>query len=232
MKTSVKIPFLERIPLKRAGRLDGKRGLIHEDGHSHWTSPFLDKELHHFQQISFIKWTAVGNGRNDLLSKLGNLAYSTRFTLTKLEKAQAALKEAEQHPLPDTRKPGEETLAKQQLENRRKAERRQLLAPQVRRIQELKKHFADQRDKCADLYSQLLEEHFRTRMECEQLTERTLQRISVYWNAALRRNRDLPAASGIELPPIAENLYMDRHKVLFEEIDMLLSCHPEKEESV
>ena len=61
-------------------------------------------------------------------------------------------------------------------------------------------------------------------MICTRVKEHLLQRMDVYWNAALHKhseNARMPAVPSIEVTSRAEIAYMELHKVLMQKAEMI-----------
>ena len=222
MKMIKNVRFFERRRLKKAGRFDGKRGLPRNDGDGRWISPFLDQEVRTFQQ-SVDQWKALLADKLPLYAQLGNQLDGIDLTLSRLAEARDRLHQADSQPYPTGCKPGEEGLSEMQLLARRKAERKRQLAPLSGRIAALQDQLTQQLDACSQLYGQLLEEHHKVRLHCEAMKRYILRRVDFYWDAALRRNPELPTLPAVKVSSGAEALYMEAHKELFLRAELLIS---------
>ena len=220
------IGFFEGIVLKITGRIDGTRNLPRECDDGHWISPHLDREVHSYDEFSSRMWGQLQIEEEDEYVRLGALMDSIVHTKAQLKTARAELKDALAYEgVPSTsRKHGESKLTEAQVATRRANERAKRLAVFRSRIGALQSRFDSKVDEFLTLRNKIIEDNNSTRMICTRVKEHLLQRMDVYWNAALHKhseNARMPAVPSIEVTSRAEIAYMELHKVLMQKAEMI-----------
>lgn len=227
-KGSIKgIGFWEALFLKVKGRIDGARNLPREDSDGHWLSPHLDKELHCYGEFSARIWGHLQIEEEEAYARLAVLMDSLVRIKSQLESAETDLAAALscEVGVDTSRKHGESRLTEAQVATRRARERTERLAVFRSRIGTLQNHFDSEMSEFLTLRNKIIEDNNSTRMICVRVKEHLLQRIDVYWHAALHKhseNAQMPAVPSIEVTSLAEIAYMEPHKILMQRAEMLV----------
>ena len=230
-----KLGLLENLSQQLAGYLDGTRALPRESGDGGWTSPHIDEEIRAYEESASKIWGTLQIEEEEANVQLGELTDSVTAVRKQLEAAReelAAVSAREQEEQP-VRKNGEERLTDAQVKARRVNERARRLEPLVKRINELQEAQETAAQEFRKLYSRVAEDENSTRMICNRLKDHTLQRLSVYWNAALKKHPKgsvMPAVPSIEITCQAEEVYKKLHTALLKKAEASGLMHPEEKE--
>lgn len=221
------IGFFEGIRLKTAGRIDGSRNLPRECGNGHWSSPYIDRELHAFYEFSSKIWAHLQIEEEDEYASLGELTDSLTYTKSELQSAEADLAAAlvRNEKSDASRRSGESRLTDAQVKARRNHERAKELEPLRNHIDILQNKIVNAVDELSVLRNKIIEDNNSTSMICTKVKNHLLQRLDVYWNAALSKqleNTKMPAVPSIEINSCAETVYMEHHKALMQKAEILI----------
>lgn len=220
------VGFFEKIGLKIAGIIDGKRSLPRENKTGIWLSPHLDREVRSYDEFASHMWGHLQIEEEAAYAHLGELMDSIVHTSTLLEEAKADLKEAAEHEeTADTsRKHGEDKLTEAQVAARRANESAKRLAPLKARVGSLQNKLTSEIDEFSELRNRILENNNSTRMICNRVKDHLHQRLDIYWDAALRKHPDnarMPVIPCVETASRAEDVYMEPHKLLMQRAESL-----------
>ena len=220
------VRFSEKIGLKIAGYIDGKKSLPRENSSGDWISPHLDREVRSYDEFASCMWGHLQIEEEAAYAHLGELMDSLVHTRTLLEEAKADLKEAAEHEkTADTsRRHGEGKLTEAQVAARRANERAKRLTPLKARVNLLQNKLNSETDEFSELRNRILEDNNSIRMICNRVKDHLHQRMDVYWNAALRKHPDntrMPAIPCVEVASRAEGVYMEPHKLLMQRAELL-----------
>lgn len=220
------VGFFEKIGLKIAGFIDGRRSLPRENPAGGWVSPHLDREVHSYDEFASQMWGHLQIEEEKAYAHLGELMDSLVHTRTLLEEAKTALVEAtEDEKSADTsRMYGESKLTDGQVIARRANERAKRLAPLKTRVSSLQNKLSSEIDEFSELRNRILEDNNSTRMICNRVKDHLLQRMDVYWNAVLWKHPDntrMPVVPRVEVESRAEAVYMEPHTLLMQRAESL-----------
>lgn len=217
---------IEAIKLKIAGHIDGAGGLPRMIDDNHWNSPFMNREINSYEEFCSRIWGSLQLENEDSYSYLDGLIRNIQQTQVLLEEAKYNLSAAT-HFDPQTdavRKKGEEHLTEAQVKSRRAAEREKRLAPLRSKVRALEDKLSAEMTELSELHSQLVEDENTTRIICHRVKAHTLQRLDLYWNAALKKHTDsggMPAVLAIDLTFLAEQVYKEAHEKLMDQVETL-----------
>ena len=222
------VGFFEGVVLKIIGRIDRTRNLPRECADGYWISPHLDREVRSYDEFASRIWGQLQIEEEKEYIKLSVLLDSIVHTKAQLKTARAELKEAMTYEgAPGTyRKHGESKLTESQVATRRARERFKRLAVFRSRVDALQSRLDSQVDEFLTLHNKIIEENNSTRMICDRVKHHLLQRMDVYWNAALPRrseNARMPTVPSVEVTSRAEIAYMEPHKALMQKAEIFLS---------
>ncbi len=220
------IGMFEKLGLKIAGTIDGARGLPRDDGNGQWQSPHLSRELHSYDEFCAKIWGRRQIAREKDYARLGSLMVfivrtEAQHALASVELQDRADERAESSR---SRRSGESKVSDDVIASRRARERDILLAPFAGKVANLQSQLDSATGQFSDLRSELIEDNNAVRMICTRVKNHVMQRIDVYWNAAMRRHPDkvkMPAVPSVELTSDAEEAYLEPHKEMMEMADML-----------
>lgn len=221
------VGLLEKSKMKRAGRSDGKRGLPRKCEDGIWTSPFLQKEMHAYDEYATRMWCDCQMLEETEYARLHMLIDSVLQKKEQLRKEMNNLVAAEtqEDALCTLRKIGESSLTDDQVASRRKRESEKKLAPMRIRISTIECEIDKLCTECSDVYNRMIETHNTTRMVCQETKDHVLQRIAVYWNSMLKKHPDkdkMPVVPTFELTSRSEDAYMSLHERLIHKADELI----------
>ena len=223
------IGFFEGIKLRITGLLDGFRKLPKEAPDGRWNSPFINQELHCFDEFSSKMYGNLQVEEEHKYARISDLTKSLADTECQLASANKILEAA--IALESTskliRRHGEDRLSDQQVEARRSNERAARLASYHNAVRQLEDKLATAKEEIAVISSEITEDNNTTRLICARVRDHLLQRLDLYWSAALRSHPDrarMPVIPDIPVESGAESLYMKPHT------HQLSSGNPFKEE--
>lgn len=218
--------FFECLNLRIAGHIDGSRNLPREEGEGFWMSPYLDRELHSYEEFTAHIWDNLQAEEEAAYVRLGELMDSLVHTMSQLNDARADL-EAMIHyeeTAETFRKFGEDKLTDAQVKARRASESAKRIALPREHISTLQSKLTVETDEFSALCNKILENNNSARMACNCLKDHVLQRIDVYWNSALHKHAEngrMPAAPSVEIVCAAEEIYMKSHKAIMKRAEFL-----------
>lgn len=216
--------WTEALGLKIAGRRDGQQGLPREDGNGSWTSPFVSREADSYEEFCSRMWSMLQLETESDFAKLNALTDSIPLTRRRIAEAEDALEQAEQEVIHFTRRKGEENLTEDQVHARRKREQERSMAPVVLQLRQLNEQLEVQLAEFSRLHCRLEEDANTIRMAVNSVREHTLQRMDIYWNAALREHPEgmrMPVTPGAMLSGRSEETYLALHRALNEKAEAL-----------
>lgn len=219
------VGFFESIPLKIAGRIDGKRGLPREDN-GVWASAHIEKEVRSYDEFSSKMWGQLQIEEEKAYARLGELMDSVVHIRTQLEGAERELEEsiAIESNADKSRKYGESKLTDAQVVARRTEEGNKRIAPKRSRVASLQGQLTSEIDEFSRVRSKIIEDNNSVRMICNRVRDHLYQRLAVYWNAAMRKHpkRDMmPVTPALEVYFTSEDVYMKPHMILMQKAELL-----------
>jgi hypothetical protein len=228
------VGFLEGTGLKIIGYIDGKRGLPRESVTGEWVSPHLDRELRSFDEFNSRIWGRLQIEEEASYAHLGEQMDSINRNKKLLEEAKKDLEEAKKKEKTNdtSRKRGESRLTEAQIIERRARESEKRLVAYKNRVSSLENKITSEIEEFSALRNRVVEDNNSTRMICNRVKDHLFQRIDVYWNSALRKhpeNKRMPIIPSIICASIAEEAYMDSHRHLMKDADLLYQRALEEE---
>ncbi len=226
--------LFENIYLKFVGYIDGAKGLPCENTDGNWTSPHLNRELHSYDEFTSYVWGCLQIEKKEDYVRLGELIDSLTHTKSQLEILEMNLASAlsEEKEVPFIRKQGENKLTDAQVAARRRNEKSRRLAGLKSHISNLQNKFLGEIDEFSALRNQIIEDNNSTRLLCNKVKDHLLQRLDVYWNAALAKHPQserMPVVPSLEVCSQSENIYMEPHKILMQKGEFISRSKGEKE---
>lgn len=218
--------FVEKICLKIAGYIDGKRGLPRNDQSGNWVSPYLDREVRSYDEFASRMWGQLQIEEESSYAALGKLMDSLLHTKALLSDARADLAAAYEHEKATdaVRKHGESKLTEAQVVSRRANEKAKRLAIHKNRVSALQSKLDSEVDEFSKLRNKIIEDNNSTRMIVTRVRDHLYQRLDCYWNAALSKHPDntqMPTIPCVDAASRAECVYMEHHKLLMQKADLL-----------
>ena len=219
------INFLSRLRLWWRGIWDGARGYPRpDDAGGRYSSPFIHREIADYQALCSQMWSELQQTEADVLSKVQRLSASLAQAKKELACNRAALTTSHTASAELQRYKGESHLSDPQIQARRTREKAKAQAPLYQKVERLERQVEGLSAQVYTLYIQLEEDANTVRLLTQTAYSHTLQRISIYWDAALSRLPDkqsAPHAYG-ELAPDAQTIYLQAHQekmdALFKEL--------------
>lgn len=220
------VGFIEKIGLKIAGFIDGKRGLPRKEETGEWISPHLIREIHAYDEFTSKMFGSLQIEQETSYAHLGELMDSIVNTRMLLAEAEEDLDKAfdEEKNTDISRKYGESKLTDEQVVARRTNEKSKRLAPFQARVCSLQEKLTSETVEFSELRNLIIEEINSTRMICKRVEEHIHQRIAVYYNSALRKHPDnnrMPAAPCVDIVSNAEIVYLNPHRVIMQKAELL-----------
>lgn len=212
-----KLGFFEAIKPKLVGRRDGVKGLPRQDKNDYWNSAFIDQEINSYEEFSTSMWATLQMESEESFARLNELYFNVLKTHEFLEEAKLALSRESSLEIDTSRRTGEEQLSVEKVVARRTAEREKRLVPLKSKIASYECKIAENVEEFNKLHSRLAEDSNTTRLICNQVKDHTLQKLDVYWNAALKKHpqsAEMPVVPAVVFANRAEQTYMELHAKL------------------
>ena len=228
VKCKKQVGFLESVKLKCAGYIDGTRGLPKMTDNNCWNSAFINREINGYEELCSYIWAIHQLESKESYIRLDELTGNILQTKEFLKEAKYDLSVAghdEEHSNV-VRKNGEEKLTDAQVQFRRANEKEKHLAQFRSRVSVLEGELASGIAEFSELYGRLAEDDNTIRMICHCLKTHTLQRLDVYWNAALKKHPasgTMPAVLKVEVILKAEQKYIEMHKKKMDKAKMFIA---------
>lgn len=220
------VGFLESIPLKIAGRNDGKHGLPREsDGK--WTSPHIEREMRSYDEFASRMWGKLQIEEEKDYARLEELMNSVVHIKTQLDSAENEFTKAKasENVVDNTRKNGESKLTEAQVTARRAKESEKRLTPVKNKVSSLETKLTSEIDEFSAVRAKIIEDNNSTRMICNRVRDHLYQRLAIYWNSALHNHSEstkMPVLPCVDIIFHSEDIYMKPHyKVLMEKAELL-----------
>lgn len=220
------VGFFESIPLKTAGRNDGKHGLPREaDGK--WMSPHIERETRSYDEFSSRMWGKLQIEEEKDYARLEELINSVVHIKTQLDNAKEEFAKAKSSEsiVDNTRKNGESKLTDAQVIARRAKESEKRLIPVKNKVSLLEAKLTSEIDEFSAVRAKIIENNNSTRMICNRVRDHLYQRLAVYWNSALHNHSEsskMPVLPCADIIFNSEDVYMKPHyKVLMEKAELL-----------
>lgn len=197
------IGWFEKRALVRIGKKNGKIGLPREGADGKWNSPFIAKELKIYEELIARLLGEYQTNNEESFAKINVLLDRLEENKKTLEGLDAVSYE---------RKNGESKMSDKQIVARRLSERGRLTGP-------LKKQIADDTRELIDLIHKVEEERNTIAMICQRVKERTMARLTVYWEAAFTYHTDnsrMPVVPDVKFVDETETVFNNQHKDTFE----------------
>lgn len=216
--------FFEKIGMKYAGWVDGRKGLLRCDTDGVWHSSILKHEVDTYEEICAKQFGLLKVEEEDNYKKINILFDKVVPLRKKLFDAREAFRKASLEPVDLTlRKEGEENLTEVQVMARRSRERAERLNPLQEEVEKREKELSDVVDDIFETLSQVQETFDSTNRIISRLHQHSQRRIDVYWRSAARHLPDLPALPGVVFTNVAERGYAEHYNLIVEKAEKLRS---------
>lgn len=231
------VGFFESIPLKIAGRIDGRRGLPRENDNGQWVSPHIEKEVRSYDEFSSRMWGQLQIEEEAAFARLGELMDSVVHIKSQLDTAKSELDEASagEGMVNNSRKHGESKLTDAQVAARRSNERTKRLSPIRSRVSSLQAKLTSEIDEFSAVRAKIVEDNNSTRMVCNRVRDHLYQRLAIYWNSALRKHTErskMPVVPCVDIIFNSEEVYMKPHIELMQKAELLSETIKKESEEV
>ena len=214
--------MVETVRLRSQGKRDGHRGLPRQDENGVWTSPQLYKEITDYHEFCIAAWGGLQAKHEAKHKEITRLCQEIHRLGEQLCKH---LNNAPPVNLTE-RIRGEENLSESIVRNRRQREHNKRHNDYYSRQQQLEAALEEHYCQLAELQSVIQAAEKTVRMQCKRSQGRAIQRITVYWNAALRAHpqfKTIPPTPEITLESdSAEAEYFAHNQPLWDEVKKVL----------
>lgn len=212
-----KAGLFEKIVLKSLGRRDGKKSLPRQKDNGSWFSPFMDRKVRAFAMFGDNLWTLLQREQEEKYIQIENLNYAISQKQSLLDEKCQALEQQKEEKSRQLllRKEGEDQLSDTVIKSRRAAEFAKDMEPARQEILSLTYQIRDDIRDLALLCSSIHEECNTIRMVCHGCKDSMMQRLDIYWDAALKSHPDKDRMSVIPEVTVVlehEEKYMEMHK--------------------
>ncbi len=221
------INFFEGVYLKWIGKKDGRKALPFKDERSVWMSPFIDREIHCFQEYCSAAWESLQVQKADEWVELSQILNALDEKKRQLNIAIENLNYVmhQEVGVERERRYGEKKLNDTQVKARRVREQNQRLSTYRNKVSTLEKEYEEELKRVTVKFSKLSEDMNSTRMNCKRMKEHLYQRLDVYWNAAWINHDQKEGMTIIPVieawPTNVEDDYLLLHRPLIEKIERI-----------
>lgn len=204
--------LIEKISMKYAGWVDGRKGLLRCGTDGVWQSSMLKQEIDAYEEFCANQIGHLKLEEEDAFKQM-NICFDQVVPLRKrLSDAKKRLSDAESV---DTnlslRKEGEENLTEVQVAARRSRERNELLQPLRSDVNQYEEKLSETVQRIFDRLSQVKESFDSTVKVTNRVLQHHQRRIDVYWRSAMRHMSDLPALPDVTFSRQAEKSFADHY---------------------
>lgn len=210
---TVSLGLFERISMKYAGWVDGRKGLLRcgEDGE--WKSSVLKQEIDAYEEFCAKQIGHLKLEEEEAFKQM-NICFDRVVPLRKkLSDAKIRLNEAESVDTDfSLKKEGEENLTEVQVVARRSRERNELLQPLRTEVGQCEEKLSETVQEIFDRLSQVKESFDSTIKVNNRILQHNQRRIDVYWRAAMRHLSELPALPAVSFSSQAEKSFADHYE--------------------
>ncbi|MBQ6265990.1 MAG: hypothetical protein IJK60_11130 [Clostridia bacterium] len=208
--------FREKFKLIIQGWIDGRDNLpalgMTNDGYLH--SPFLTQEAKAYSEYETQVWTKIDADLYKSYARAGIILDTIVNFSTKRDLLRMQLPDPPTEDELCQRHPGEENIDIIAVKNRRMRAYRNEVARINSEINALIGYISDSADELSQIYNNIIESEKSARILCESRRDRVKERVSVYWRAAMKKNKSLPPIPDIVLTSDGEVMYDAQHTEL------------------
>ena len=204
--------FLEKISMKYAGWVDGRKGLLRCGTDEEWRSSVLKQEIDAYEEFCAKQIGHLKLEEEDAFKQM-NICFDRVVPLRKkLSDAKKRLADAEAVDTNFTvRKEGEENLTEVQVTARRSRERNELLQPLRYDVSQCEEKLSETVQEIFARLSQIIESFDSTVKVANRILQHNQRRIDVYWRSAMRHMSELPAVPNVSFSNQAERSFADHY---------------------
>lgn len=218
----ISLKLSERISMKYAGWVDGRKGLLRCDENGEWCSSVLKQEVDAFEefcakQIALLKIEEENEFREmnvlfDKVIPLRKKIYDAKAKVDVLMNEQINFNQ---------RKPGEESLTDVQVDARRRREHNKLLQPLQADVAQYTDELWTTINKIYEKLSQIKESFDSTMKMNERMLQHSQRKIDVYWRSAMHHVPDLPPLPKVKFSNNSEQSFAAHYEMVAQRAEKL-----------
>lgn len=214
--------IVERLSMKYAGRVDGRKGLLRCNADGIWQSSALKQEVDSYEEFCAQQMAGLKVEEENEFKEMNILFDKVIPLRKKLFEARKRLSAAmgEEVNLAE-RKEGEENLTEAQVNARRNRERTEQLQPLRDAVEEYEKKLSATVDEIFVRLSQVKESFDSTVKIINRLQQRCQRRVDVYWRSAMRYMPELPALPSVIFSNVSEQAFFRHYENVAERAEKL-----------
>ena len=213
------------------GIIDGRNGIPKENQEGLWVSSIINKEKNRYEEYCTKMWGSKEIELREIFERCEVLKKEIPLMVRRLECAREQEKKSE--PVLIERKHGEEELSDNQVAARRKREEAKRKKLNHAEVAKLESELLEEYNELLETYNYSIEIANGIRFICSRVLKHSNQRLDIYWRAVLKvhpENERMPMVVFELGKPQAEEMYLEKHKGISEEVLYVLSKY-EKEVS-
>ena len=204
--------LIERITMKYAGWVDGRKDLLRCNADGVWQSSVLKQEVDSYEEFCAEQMGRLKLEEEDEFKKMNILFDKVDPLRKKLSDAKERLKDVMNEKVDlSMRKEGEENLTKEQLASRRNRERDEMIQPLKDTVAEYDKELSDIVEAIFYYLSQVKESFDSTVKITNRILQHSQRRIDVYWRSAMRHIPELPAMPEVVISNMSEQAFASHY---------------------
>jgi len=210
--------------LTKAGRQDGFHSLPKKDEESGlWNSPLLQQEANAYDEFCVYTWGELQQEHEQSHREISSLCQEIRQIE---ERLLAKRKEAPPPPDLAVRLRGEEKQSDALISRRRQNEYENANAKYFGELRRMESALDQTRSRLSEIHGMVQAAERTTAMTCERAAGSAMQRVTIYWQGALRTHpyfSEMPPTPEIALESDAQADYHAQNKHIREEAERILS---------
>lgn len=197
--------FFEKMSMKYAGFVDGKKGLLSCNENGIWQSSTLKQEVDSYEEFCAELLGGLKLEEEEAFKEL-NILFDRIVLLRKKRLEEKAHFQAERAKEPDLtkRREGEEHLSELQVAARREREKEQALKPLREKVETCEKELSETIETIFAQLSRIKENLDSTAKIMNRVLQHCQRRVDVYWHSALCFMANLPAVPDVTFTNVSE----------------------------
>ena len=221
--TNGPLGHFESVRLKNQGKRDGQHTLPQQNELGIWMSPFVHQEIERYNESCIFAWSELQSQYETKYQMLSRLCQQIPQQWEQLDRHRG-----DAPPPPDltVRLKGEEGLCGYLVRNRRQREYEKRNASYFVKLYQLETDFNENYHHLSELNSEIQAVEKSTRMLCERTAGYITQRITTYWDGALKthpKHKIIPPTPEITLVSNAETDYFNQNTEVIGKVKRLLA---------
>ena len=212
--------FVEKIMMKYAGWVDGRKGLLRYSN-GVWKSSILKEEVDSYQEFCAKQFGRLKIKEEERFKQINTLFDKINPLRKEILITKQALDMASKEKIDYQRKKGEEKISEDQVITRRSREREERLQPLRNKAVTYEAELSETVDNIFKGLSQIKESFDSTVKITDRVSLHSQRKVDVYWRAAMNHMPDLPAVPDVQFINISEQKFAAHYDKLVQRAEKL-----------